>query len=358
MDGHGTHVIDIIQTVAPEAQFMAFKACYTFGCPDDAIIASVNRAMDLDRNLTMRKVDILNLSLGATGGSLSDAAAEAVESAARQGIAVVASAGNSGPVVHALGSPAVAPRATAVAEMETPARKREGGHPANLAIVEFSSSSGPGLEGFTIKPEVGAVGRVITAHAGTGDLNSTFSGTSGAAPVIAGMYALLKQRFPALTPHQLRARLVNTARTGAVWGGDAQSDTVQFIGRRPGELEQLVPPAIDWALPAFSVLPTTASNLWVYPPFSPDFSSWDWAMLTRPPFKISARTPVPVMRLGSGEAQAVKAMMLPTFFYAQDDSRDPKVPRFSSDTTGTFPAGANFGRVGVGRLTVLAPKTL
>ncbi len=76
-----------------------------------------------------------------------------------------------------------------------------------------TSSRGPSFSLQTIKPEIGAPGASLSAEVGTGDGQTAFSGTSGAAPMIAGAAALLLDAQPGQTPQEVKARLMNTAET-------------------------------------------------------------------------------------------------------------------------------------------------
>jgi hypothetical protein len=77
-----------------------------------------------------------------------------------------------------------------------------------------SSSRGPQHEDTTlIKPEIGAPGASVAAIAGSGTGTAPFGGTSGAAPMIAGSAALVLDKYPALRPHEVKARLMNTCET-------------------------------------------------------------------------------------------------------------------------------------------------
>lgn len=74
------------------------------------------------------------------------------------------------------------------------------------------SSRGPraGLDG--VKPDIAAPGVAISAaKSGAGSQNVSMSGTSMAAPHVAGMMALLKQRFPGSSVADLKAMAMNTA---------------------------------------------------------------------------------------------------------------------------------------------------
>ena len=88
-----------------------------------------------------------------------------------------------------------------------------------------SSSRGPDNNLNLIKPEIGAPGASVSAVAGTGTGTEPFGGTSGAAPMVTGSAALLKDAFPGRGPLEIKAVLINTAETDiknrpAAFGGD------------------------------------------------------------------------------------------------------------------------------------------
>lgn len=76
-----------------------------------------------------------------------------------------------------------------------------------------SSSRGPSIADNRIKPDIGAPGAVVSALAGTGTGFNTFGGTSGAAPIVAGAAALIKQAHPERSAAEIKALLMNTADT-------------------------------------------------------------------------------------------------------------------------------------------------
>lgn len=78
-------------------------------------------------------------------------------------------------------------------------------------VTEFSSK-GPRSDDLLIKPEISAPGEAIqSALMGSGTKGVQFSGTSMAAPHLAGVMALLKQAFPKLSAGQLKSLVLNTA---------------------------------------------------------------------------------------------------------------------------------------------------
>lgn len=93
-----------------------------------------------------------------------------------------------------------------------------------------SSSRGPSIGQNLIKPDVGAPGASISAIAGSGTGEGAFGGTSGAAPMVSGAAALLRQAFPTRSVAEIKALLMNTAETNimnrpALFGGELASIT-------------------------------------------------------------------------------------------------------------------------------------
>lgn len=93
--------------VAPKADIYSVRV---FGCsgPTDVVVEALDWAVDND-------MDVVNMSLGSSFGSTEDASAVASTNAAKAGIIVVASAGNSGQNPYIVGSPSTAEGAISVA---------------------------------------------------------------------------------------------------------------------------------------------------------------------------------------------------------------------------------------------------
>lgn len=103
------------------------------------------------------------------------------------------------------------------------------GVPAVMHMVG-SSSRGPSIGQNLIKPDIGAPGASVSAIAGSGTGETAFGGTSGAAPMVSGAAALLRQAFPTRSVAEIKALLMNTAETNimnrpALFGGDLASIT-------------------------------------------------------------------------------------------------------------------------------------
>ena len=82
---------------------------------------------------------------------------------------------------------------------------------ALVGSVTSTSSRGPMFDDNRIKPEIGAPGASVSAMSGSGTGTGAFGGTSGAAPMVAGSAALIKQLSPSIAPQRLKQLLINNA---------------------------------------------------------------------------------------------------------------------------------------------------
>lgn len=85
--------------------------------------------------------------------------------------------------------------------------------PENIDTITDFSSKGPRSEDNLLKPEIAAPGQsIISAAMGGGTVGVGMSGTSMAAPHMAGVMALLKQARPELSALDLKALVMDTAK--------------------------------------------------------------------------------------------------------------------------------------------------
>jgi minor extracellular serine protease Vpr len=146
IEGHGTHVADIIGGmgypvggnedgpypakgvgVAPEADIYGFKVCASFStsCNGLAMLKSLDNAADLDGNpATYDPADVVNMSLGSPYGQPEDDSTFFTNQLTDLGIIVVASAGNSADKPYIVGSPSMADGAISVAQTAVPSATR------------------------------------------------------------------------------------------------------------------------------------------------------------------------------------------------------------------------------------------
>ncbi|MDQ3020781.1 MAG: S8 family serine peptidase [Bacteroidota bacterium] len=221
---HGTHTMGIMcgrnsatgdtVGVAPDARWMAAGVT---DCPSASYpsmnIAAFQWAMDPDSNAaTMNMPDVISCSwrdptvTDECTTSIYRSTLTALEAA---GIAVVFSAGNSGPGASTI----TPPKNISIDSVNVFCVGNVNGNTAGYPISS-SSSRGPSICGGTgtllIKPEVCAPGTSIRST-GSGSSYFSISGTSMASPHVAGCIALLKQAAPNMTGRQLKAILFSTA---------------------------------------------------------------------------------------------------------------------------------------------------
>ena len=207
-----------------------------------AVIAGIDWCVAHKAALNIR---ILNLSVGHPVGEsyATDPLCQACERAWAAGITVVCAAGNYGrsvpddqnspPQFGSITSPGNDPHVITVGAINT-----RGTLDRSDDVIASYSSRGPSAVDLVLKPDLVAPGnRVISlaapgsalytqaagglldplAYGGTGPgAYLTLSGTSMAAPVVAGAAALLLQADPTLTPDTIKARLMLSA-TKVAW---------------------------------------------------------------------------------------------------------------------------------------------
>lgn len=209
--------------VAPHAEIYALKV---FGCRGKTALvdAAIEWAVDPNRDGDFSdRVDIINLSLGSGYGAGYDATAVAADNAARLGVVVVSSAGNSGDTVYAVGTPGVAEGVISVAATRLESKSCAVPPCPHVDLMAEFSARGPRRGDSLLKPDLAAPGYAVhSALAGTGSAGVSLSGTSMASPHVAGAAGLLLQAIQDPTyrdeqdviwqPEDIKARLMNTAR--------------------------------------------------------------------------------------------------------------------------------------------------
>ena len=232
---HGTHVAGIaagnantvaegarISGVAPRAYLGNYKA---LTIPTDADVGLDGNSPELVAAIEAAVadgMDVINMSLGEPEIEPSrDIVVKALAAAARAGVVSVVAAGNDYADFGrgSVGSPGSAPDAITVAAVST----TRGG--ADDVVASFSSS-GPTPLSLRLKPEVSAPGISILSAA-PGAAYATLSGTSMAAPHVAGAVALLLQRHPAWTPAQVKAALALTG--DPAFANDLKSEELSTV---------------------------------------------------------------------------------------------------------------------------------
>jgi minor extracellular serine protease Vpr len=105
-------------------------------------------------------------------------------------------------------------------------------NPTYRATADFSAG-GPRSGDSALKPDLAAPGvSVLSAAAGSGFGGERESGTSMAAPQVAGAAALVLQAHRQWTPVQVKAALMNTASAAAISGYDPRTDGAGLVQPR------------------------------------------------------------------------------------------------------------------------------
>jgi serine protease AprX len=247
--GHGTHVAGLIggsgansgtgngyaatyAGVAPGVNLINLRVLDQNGSGTDSqVIAAIQEAIALQSKYNIR---VINMSLGRPmyESYTLDPVDQAVEAAWKAGIVVVTAAGNEGRYLPTDGfgtivvpgnDPSVITVGATMTEL-TPTR-------ADDQIASYSSK-GPTAIDHIAKPDLVAPGnRQVSLRVAGSTLDSTYpgyeiwptsgtsmyyelSGTSMATPVVSGAVALMLQQDSALTPDQVKSRLMKTAWKG------------------------------------------------------------------------------------------------------------------------------------------------
>lgn len=234
--GHGTHVASIVAgsgaAAVGQRRGVAYAATLLSGkvLGDDGtgqfsdIIAGMEWAAS-------NGAKVVNMSLGSDSPSNGqDPLSLAVDAlTASHGTLFVTSAGNRGPRATTIGAPGAADSALTVGAVDRRDR-----------LADFSSR-GPRLGDYAIKPDLVAPGVDIIAARATGtELGepvgrhyTRLSGTSMAAPHVAGAATLLAQHHPEWTAAKLKAALVGTANPMSAGSFEAGSGRLDLTSAVP-----------------------------------------------------------------------------------------------------------------------------
>jgi serine protease len=192
--GHGAGAAAGVMGVAPDAKVLSIRVTWELGDPIRTDKAQVDRARDAVakgiRYAADHGAQVISMSLG--GGNLfynGNAAEEAaIKYALGKGSVLIASAGNDGNAANRRNYPAAYPGVIAVGAVD------RGFKPAKFTNRHtYISVAAPGVE-------------IVSADAaGHGYILGT--GTSSSAAFVAGMSALVKARYPNLTPPEVKQSL-------------------------------------------------------------------------------------------------------------------------------------------------------
>jgi serine protease AprX len=233
-NGHGTFMAGLIagndgqpggyRGVAPDARIVSLKVGVADGGADvSQVIAAIDWVVQ-HRNDNGMNIRVLNLSYGTNSNQSYgvDPLAYAVEQAWKAGIVVVAAAGNSGyqngASAQGLADPAYDPQILAVGGADTmgtatPWDDQVASFSATAASCSTSCRSADLIAPAAHMQGLRVPGSYIDQNNPAGVLSSNYfrgSGTSEATAFVSGAAADLLQRYPQLTPDQVKAMLTSS----------------------------------------------------------------------------------------------------------------------------------------------------
>jgi subtilisin family serine protease len=209
-----------VMGVFPGVSIMSYGTS-TLSCSD--IVRGINALVD-------RHVHVINISLGSPSPCVAEFVA--IEQAIGDGVVVVAAAGNEFQIGNPVEFPAAYPHVLSVASVRYPDYASSGFSNANAAIDLAAPGEGVPL----------AIPQAYDVQDGAQDGVTVASGTSFAAPIVAGVAAWLRSVRPSLGGPQIADVLRNGAMDIGPVGWD--QDTGWGLVSVPGAIQQ-PDPSVD-----------------------------------------------------------------------------------------------------------------
>lgn len=224
-NGHGTHVAGIACGngtnsnglycgIAYESNLIGVKILDKEGKGNTSkVLAGIQWIVD---NKDKYNIRIANLSIGSPGSNSLDPLVKAVNAAWDCGIIMTIAAGNNGPKNSSITSPGISKKAITVGSSDDSESVTIWG-----SSQKNFSGRGPTLE-CVIKPDIVAPGaNIVSCLSPTAYIDSSntegvkivdknylqLSGTSMSTPIVTGAIALLLQKYPSLTPNDVKYML-------------------------------------------------------------------------------------------------------------------------------------------------------
>lgn len=216
-NGHGTFVCGVCSGngamskfhysgIAPKSRIYALKALNGQG------EASANKILDamewIYDHHQKEGIRVVCMSFGSEPLGHNDPIMLGADALWKEGVVVVAAAGNSGPEYQTIKSPGISSQIITVGGLDDNRYDDNSYNSKYFEIADFSSR-GPAFR--TVKPDVVAPS-VDIISCGREKPYTVLSGTSVATPMIAGLACLLIEKNKNLTPSQIKSILIQTCR--------------------------------------------------------------------------------------------------------------------------------------------------
>ncbi|MGO5164550.1 MULTISPECIES: S8 family peptidase [unclassified Candidatus Paralachnospira] len=221
-NSHGTHVMGVLggsgkrsggryEGVAPGASLIGIKVLDREG---NGSVTDLLRGLSWIRKQKKRYgIRIVNISVGSVPRretAETSALVRGVEAAWADGLVVIVAAGNEGPEARSVTTPGISRKVITVGCSDDQQSVRVGG----ISMVDYSGR-GPTVS-CICKPDVVAPGAAVVSCCVPSVRKNHYygikSGTSMATPVVSGAAALLLEKYPYLTPKEVKLRLLERAR--------------------------------------------------------------------------------------------------------------------------------------------------
>ncbi len=212
-NGHGTFVAGVCSGngalsnfkysgVAPKSNIFSLKALDKNG------EAGANKILDamewIFDNHNKKNIKVVCMSFGSEPLGHNDPIMLGAEALWKDGVVVVAAAGNSGPEFQTIKSPGISSKIITVGGIDDKRYEDNSFNKDYFEIAEFSSR-GPAFK--NIKPDVVAPS-VDIVSCGINNFYTVLSGTSVATPMIAGIACLLVEKFKNASPNFIKSVLI------------------------------------------------------------------------------------------------------------------------------------------------------
>ena len=216
-NGHGTFVAGVcsgnaslsagrFSGIAPKSNIISVKALNGTG---EATADKILNAMEwVYINHKEYDIKIVCMSFGSDPLGYNDPIMSGAEALWKEGVIVVAAAGNSGPEFQTIKSPGVSSQIITVGGFDDNRIDLEEFDDSFFEVADFSSR-GPAFSRY--KPDLVAPS-VNIISCGTDKPYVSLSGTSVATPMVAGLCALLLEKEPLLKPFEIKKLLLNSCK--------------------------------------------------------------------------------------------------------------------------------------------------